>query len=222
MRAISCRKCGAKVSDQYSFCPNCLTIIGTTNTESFVVEERESSELLPKDKMRRAKGWKRWLGEPNILETYFMYAFLLSIFVGILFGFVNQTMYYLANAYMHRSSSAFEIFIHNFQVDVLTIFTGGLLILISNFLTFGAISGAIVVRHPTFVNTILVLVIVFGSYGIVEMSGHLCFGLIGFTFLERILLKKRTRLNRTSLIMLGTALMLVAASIEWWDILKIP
>jgi hypothetical protein len=46
--------------------------------------------------------------------------------------------------------------------------------------------------------------------------------LIGFTFLERVLLKKRTQLRRTPLFLLGTTLMLVAASIEWWDILQIP
>jgi formate/nitrite transporter FocA (FNT family) len=170
----------------------------------------------------KSKRWKRWLGEPNTPETYFVYAFLLSIFAGLLFGFVNQTTYYMVSTYLPRPTSAFDIFIHNFQVDLLAIITGGLELLFSNFMTFSVVSGAIVVRHVTLLKTVLALVIVFGSYGILEMAGHLCFGLIGFTFLERILLKKTTQLRRTSLFLLGTALMLVAASIEWWDILQIP
>ena len=128
----------------------------------------------------------------------------------------------MVSTYLPRPTSAFDIFIHNFLVDLLTIITGGLELLFSNFMTFSIVSGAIVVRHVTLLRTLLVLVIVFGSYGILEMAGHLCFGLIGFTFLERLLLKKRTQLRRTSLFLLGTALMLIAASIEWWEILQIP
>ena len=186
-----------------------------------VRENKKSSEPISIDRVRESKGWRRWLGELNTYEVYFVYAFLLSIVVGFLFGFVNQTLYYVANLYLPRPTSAFEIFIDNFQVDLLTTVTGGLLILLSSFLTFSAISGAIVAHHTAFLRAVFVIGVAFGSYGILEMAGHLCFGLVGFTFLERILLKKRTRLRRLSIFLLGTALMATAAAIEWWDILHI-
>lgn len=218
MRTITCEQCGARVSDQYSFCPNCLTPFSAEKPE-LIDRGREETEtnfgesLTPR--IGKTKKFTAWLGEANALERYFVYAFLLSIFLGIAFGFVNQTLYYMANAYLPRSTSAFDIFLHNFRNDLLIILTWSTLVLLSNFITFAAISGLIVARHIGFLEAIAIATIAFGTYGILEMGGHLCFGLIGFTLLERILLKKKTRLHRLTFFLLGTALLFVAALIEW-------
>lgn len=38
MRTVSCKKCSRKVSDQYSFCPNCLTLLNLKVNENLDVE----------------------------------------------------------------------------------------------------------------------------------------------------------------------------------------
>jgi hypothetical protein len=110
--------------------------------------------------------------------------------------------------------SAIDIFLHNFRNDILFILTGGTFALFSNFVTFAAISGLYVARHASLLVAVLVTAIAFGTYGTFEMLGHLCFGLIGFTFLERILLKKKTRLRRIPLFLSGSALIFLGALLE--------
>jgi uncharacterized membrane protein YjdF len=63
---------------------------------------------------------------------------------------------------------------------------------------------------------VITLVVVFATYGALEMVGHFCFGLVGFTFLERLVWKEKTNLRRVNILILGTVLMLAAAVIEWF------
>ena len=74
--------------------------------------------------------------------------------------------------------------------------------------------------RDTLLEEVRVMAIVFGTYGVLEMGGHLCFGLVGFTYLERLILKRRTGLRRARLFAVGTALMILAAVIEGWTIIS--
>jgi hypothetical protein len=160
-----------------------------------------------------------WFGKANAIEKYYVCAFLLSIVLGIIFGFLDNSLYYLVTV-MQIPKSAVYIFLHNFTVDLVTIATGGILVLLSNFLTFALISGLFDVRRYSLLEEARVLSIVFSTYGILEMAGHLCFGLLGFTYLERLILKRKTALRRLTLLIVGTVLIIVAAAIEGWTIIS--
>ena len=165
------------------------------------------------------KSIRTWFGKANSSEKYYVCAFLLSIFLGMVFGFLDNGLYYLVTVIQIPRSAA-GIFLHNFAVDLITIVTGGILVLLSNFLTFALISGLFDVRRYSFLEEVRVLLLVFGTYGILEMAGHLCFGLLGFTYLERLMLKRKTGLRRSSLFIVGTVLMIFAAVIEGWAIIS--
>jgi hypothetical protein len=81
-------------------------------------------ELSLKAAFGRPRSVKAWVGKPSALEKYYVYAFLLSILLGIVFGFINQSAYYAVNASLPTSTSAFDIFFHNFRNDILFIVTG--------------------------------------------------------------------------------------------------
>jgi hypothetical protein len=162
---------------------------------------------------------RTWFGKANAVEKYYVYAFLLSILLGVVFGFLDNSLYYLVTVIQIPKSAGY-IFLHNFAVDLITVVTGGILVLLSNFLTFALISGLFDVRRYSVLEEVRVLLIVFGTYGILEMAGHLCFGLLGFTYLERFILKKKTDLRRSSLLIVGTVLIIVAAAIEGWTIIS--
>ena len=162
---------------------------------------------------------RAWFGKANAVEKYYVCAFLLSILLGTIFGFLNNSLYYLVTV-MQIPKSAAYIFLHNFTVDLVTVVTGGILVLFSNFLTFALISGLFNVRRYSLLEEVRALSIVFSTYGILEMVGHLCFGLVGFTYLERLILKRKTGLRRSSLFIVGTVLIIVAAVIEGWTIIS--
>lgn len=165
------------------------------------------------------KSIRTWFGRVNSIERCYVCAFLLSIFVGLVFGFFNSTLYRLMIGPLRSiPRSAAGIFIHNFAVDLITVVTGGILVLLSNFLTFALISGLIAARRYSLLEDVGVLLLVFGTYGILELAGHLCFGLVGFTYLERLILKRKTGLRRSSLFIVGTVLLVIAAIIEGWMI----
>ncbi len=165
--------------------------------------------------MGKPKKSNAWLGAPTSLEIYYIYSFLLSIALGIVYGLFDKTWYYTAVARFPRSESPLGIFVHNISIDLLSVVTGGIFGLFSNFLTFSVISALFGALHVGFLRVIVVTGLVFGSYGLLEIAGHLCFGLVGFTYLERLVWKKETQLHRDHLFMLGAALIIVAASLEW-------
>jgi hypothetical protein len=156
-----------------------------------------------------------WFGKANSVEKYYVCAFSLSIFLGMIFGLFDHTLYdRIYPLIVSASTSAFGIFLHNFVEDIMSVLTGGILQLLSNFLTFAVIAGAFDVRQYDLLRVFRILLVAFGSYGVLEMAGHLCFGLVGFTYLERLVLKKRTGLRKLNLFILGVILVFVAAVIE--------
>ena len=160
---------------------------------------------------------RTWFGKPNSAEKYYACAFLLSILMGIIFGLFDTALYrLLSGPFRSLPRNAAYIFVHNFAVDLLTVATGGILELLSNFLTFALISESLNVHRYNFLEDARVLLIVFGTYGFLEMAGHLCFGLVGFTYLERLILKRKTGLRRSRLFIVGVVLIFVAAMIEGW------
>jgi hypothetical protein len=144
-----------------------------------------------------------------------MWAFLLSMIIGTVYGFFDPILYNVFAGDLPKSHSVVEIALHNLRVDVLSLLTGGLFGFVSNFLTFSLIGGLFGARHTSIFVVVVVFAIVFGTYGTLEMAGHLCFGLVGFTFLHRMIWKKKTRLRRLNILALGSALIFVAALVEW-------
>lgn len=155
-------------------------------------------------------------GKISDIEKYYVGAFLLSILLGAVFGLFGHALYYLIypSFGLGASMSAVWILLHNFVADIISVMTGGISMLLSNFLTYAVISGGFDVRQYSLLRGIRLLLIAFGTYGVLEMAGHLCFSLVGFTYLEKFVLKKKTGLRRLNLFMLGVILMLVAAVIE--------
>lgn len=92
--------------------------------------------------------------------------------------------------------------------------TGGIGGLLGNFITFAAIAGLLEAR-VSLVGAVFVLLILFGTFEPFELGGFLCFAIVGFTGLERVVWKRKTKLRRVRFLMLGTALLFVAAVIEW-------
>jgi len=200
-----------KVSDQYSYCPYCGASLSVRENETEMVETLVADFNI--------KSIRTWFGRANSVERYYLCAFLLSIFVGLAFGFFDSTLYRLMIGPLRSiPRSAAGIFLHNFAVDLITVVTGGILVLLSNFLTFALISGLFAARRYSLLEDVGILLIVSGTYGILELAGHLCFGLLGFTYLERLILKRKTGLRRLSLFIVGTVLLVIAAVIEGWMI----
>lgn len=170
---------------------------------------------MPKVRATSTPNVRTWIGNPSRFEIYYVYAFLLSIVLGIVYGFADKTFYYATIPYLPRSESAFAIFLHNFSLDLVSIVTGGIFGLLSNFVTFSVLSAGLEVRHVGLLKTILIVGLALCAYGILEITGRLCLSLTGFTYLERIVWKKTTRLRRDRIFVLGTALVFVAALTEW-------
>ena len=109
------------------------------------------------------KSIRTLFGTTNNLEVYYVCAFLLSILLSAIFGFLDNSLYYLITI-IQIPKSALYIFLHNFVVDLITVATGGILVLFSNFLTFTVISGLFAVRKYTLFGKVRVMAIVFGTW----------------------------------------------------------
>ncbi len=156
-----------------------------------------------------------WLGSPSTYEEYYISVFFFSIAFGVIYGYFDKTFFYIATAYLPRQQSAVAIFLHNFSLDLLSVVTGGAFGLLSNFVTFAALPGLLESRHLGFLKVIEAIVVTLSTYGLLEIAGGLCLSLTGFTYLEKIAWKKKTRLHRDHLFIFGVVLVAVAASIEW-------
>jgi len=109
---------------------------------------------------------------------------------------------------------AISIFSHNFLVGIVSALTGGIGGLLANFITFAVIAGLLEAR-VSLVGAVFILLILFGTFEPLELGGFLCFAIVGFTSLDRVVWKRKTKLRRVRFLMLGTALLFVAAVIEW-------
>ena len=74
---------------------------------------------------------------------------------------------------------------------------------------------AVLEARVSLVGAVLILLILFGTFEPLELGGFLCFAIVGFTSLDRVVWKRKTKLRRVRFLMLGTALLFVAAVIEW-------
>jgi hypothetical protein len=211
MSQATCEKCGSKVSDKYHFCDNCGTPISSPTTQRRGIRDRLRTTL----------------GSLNKHEKYYGLLFLLSMFLGAAYGSFDKTIYIIAREQLPKSPTILDIFLHNITVDLISTLTGGVFGIISNIVTYsifpGMFENAFADRGMSFVGVIaaiiaivITLVVVFATYGALEMVGHFCFGLVGFTFLERLVWKEKTNLRRVNILILGTVLMLAAAVIEWF------
>ncbi len=219
---VECRKCGQKVSIHYSYCPNCQTPIARVRpiiTSPPEVESDGNRSLILSLRGR--------LGELSNHEKHYAYVFVLSAVAGSVFGLFNQS---LALTFLRRFRQAISepapthplsIFSHNFVVGLLSVLTGGISMLLSQFLTFAAVTGLLRLIAVLPVAHIPLTLIVILSIGfmvvlIVEQGGFLCFSVVGFTGLERIVWKRKTKLRRIRFLLLGTFLLFIAAILEWW------
>jgi hypothetical protein len=171
-------------------------------------------------------------GDLNRGEKYYVYVYVLSVVLGLSYGFFDKSI--ARGAVRHLPllesqlsvTSALEIFLHNFEVALFSAVTGGVGGLVSNFLTYSAISGFFGLptnQSPTLsssISPLLALVIVllaligFIVVALLEWGGSLCFAITGFTVLERAE-KRKTKLRRGRLLLLGMALLFVAALLDW-------
>jgi hypothetical protein len=209
MRDTLCKKCGRKISDQYSFCTYCLTPIPARTTERTI----RANKIVGRSLSHRETP-KSWLGKLNSVEKYYTCAYLLSIILGIIFGFVDKMFYYMALTSIHTPYDVLTIFAGNFKAGLLSAMTGGSIGLLSNFVTFAAVPGLFETKGISFVRAIFILGIAFATYWSFEIAGELCLSLAGLTFWERIF-KHKTQIRSLTLFIMGSALLLLAALLEW-------
>jgi len=164
---------------------------------------------------------RTWFGSPNSAEKYYAWAFFSSILLGMIFGLFDTTLYdFMIGSFRSLPHDAAYIFVHNFAADLVAVGTGGISQLVSNILTFALISESLSAHRYNFLQDARLLLIILGTYGTLEMAGHFCFGLVGFTYLERLILKRKTGLRTSKLLIVGVVLIFVAAMIEGWMIIQ--
>lgn len=93
MRLISCKKCGAKVSNQYSYCTNCQAPLDAKD-----LEETEYSAIQPKSRSTLA-GWLLSPAEAkrapkHKLPSDSRQGAVVGAFVGFIYGIVGATYAY--------------------------------------------------------------------------------------------------------------------------------
>jgi len=214
---VKCSKCGENVSRYYSFCPHCQKTLGPS--------EESVQEIQPETAKPNTKASARTsaLGKINRREKYYVCVFIMSGVLGFAYGLLDPTLARMVLPFFQIGSgeSALSIFSHNLLVAILSTLTGGVLILVSQFVTFAVAGGGLRlglgVSHaarPISVGIALDLLLSVILVLPLEQCGFLCFSLIGFTGLERIFWKQRTDLRWHRLLLLGICLLLVAATIE--------
>lgn len=160
-------------------------------------------------------------GELNTQERYYSYAFLLSIAAGLGYGLVDTSLAQAAAREIPPVATSLAIFSHNFELAIVGVVTVGVGALVMNFITYAAASGLIAlgISHgpsnhvPPPIGTLLVSGIGLIVVALLEEGGIFCFGLTGFTLLEA-LRKRKTRLYRGRLIVTGTIMLFLAATLE--------
>jgi hypothetical protein len=195
------------------------------------LETSRKTKVRPKRNRKAPKRIRVWpkslLGEINKDEKYFLYVYALSIVLGLVYGLFDNSIGKAAAAKFASMppDTPFAIFSHNFLLNVVSTLTGGIGGLVVNFITYAAISGMVelavshslpVARsHPvlSFEIVALDLISVFMVW-LLELCAGMCFAISGFSFIER-LWKRRTKLRRIRLLLLGTILLFIGAVLEW-------
>ena len=154
------------------------------------------------------------LGELNSSEKYFLDAFFLSIALGFVYGLFNRGLYRMASRMSFAHYTAISTFAHNLLIGIISALTGGTFGLLANFITFAAVAGALETHASLLPRMIVRLILALCAFEPLELGGFLCFAIVGFTCVEKLILKTRTMLRVVRLLILGTVLLFVAAVIE--------
>jgi len=216
--AIKCPKCGAEVSSEYNFCPHCRTSIKAR--DGVVSESSTEEDVRPISQQNAPEQIRFFLGELNTSERHFIYAFFLSSALGFVLGLFVTAVYPIASMPFQMAvvskphfTHAISLFSHNLLVAIVSALTGGIGGLFSNFITFALV--AITLNSRVSLVGAIFLLFAYCMFEPLELGGCLCFAIVGYTGLEKLVWKRKTRLRVGRFLILGTALLFIAAVIEW-------
>ena len=143
----------------------------------------------------------------NKWEKIYAILFMLTIALGIIYGFAN-TNYYKTQE-INDANSFLDIFLWNSRIGLMVFFTAGALKFVTNIFTFAYVSSAITTANvPIFWVFLLI-------HGIPEMLAFFFFGISGIAFFEKIF-KIQTNVSIKRFLFLAFALLFVAAILEWY------
>lgn len=147
------------------------------------------------------------------LEKWFAILFIASIGAGVVYGLVDPSYYLCCEEYLgvpKEGSSPIEIFSNNYFLGLIEMFTAGLFGIYLNFHTFSTASSYLYTNGQLIGLPILVVI------GFLELAGSLLLGLVGISFVERTLLKIKSKLDWKQLFFLATILIFLGAIIEYF------
>ncbi|MBI2545020.1 MAG: hypothetical protein HYW22_00255 [Candidatus Aenigmarchaeota archaeon] len=136
----------------------------------------------------------------------------MSILAGLSFGFIDKTYYKCCEdsiGIQLGGTNLIKIFADNYLISISELITIGISNLYFNFHTFSVASSYLNAQGTLYVLPIIFIV------GIFELVGALCMGLVGFVFIEKKLLKIKSKLDSELLFFYGTGLIFLGAVIEY-------
>ena len=156
------------------------------------------------------------IGETNKFENFYVILFVLSIFAGMIYGVANAGYYQpfeeRGALELQEGENNFTIFYRNFLLSLIDLVTAGLAGIYFTFQTFAVSASYFYSQGIIFALFFLYV------YGAFELLGALVFGLVGFSFAERIF-RVKSKLKVKNLFLLGVLLMFLASIIEYGFIL---
>ncbi len=147
------------------------------------------------------------------LEKWYSTAFFMFIVAGIGYGIVDREYYLCCEDFVgvpEEGTSPMEIFSNNYFLGIAEMLTAGLFSLYLNFHTFAVSSSYLYANGQLIALPIIFLI------GILELAGSLLLGLVGISFVERKLLKIKSKLDWKHLFFIGTVFIFLGAIIEYF------
>ena len=146
------------------------------------------------------------------LEKIYVSLFVLSIIIGLLYGFYDKNYFKCCDDSIgvpEGGTSPIIIFTGNYLISLSELITLGISSLYFNFHTFSVASSYLNSQGTLFILPIIFVV------GIFELVGALLMGLTGFVFVEKKLLKIKSKLDSEILFFCGTGLIFIGAIVEY-------
>lgn len=156
------------------------------------------------------KFFRRILGKTNKIENIYIYIFIFSILLGIVYGIFDKNYYKCCETSlaMTENDNVLTIFFSNFFLAAINLITAGISILFINFHTFSITSSYLNSQGTLFALPFLFI------HGFFEMFGVLLFGLTGLSLFEKKILRRKSLLKWSRLLGYGAIFLLLGAFIE--------
>lgn len=145
-------------------------------------------------------------------EKIYIIIFIASILAGMAYGLVDRDYFKCCENSIgvpKEGTSPMKIFTSNYFLSLTEMLTAGLSSLYFNFHTFSITSSYLNSNGEMLTLPIILFI------GIFELTGGLLLALAGFGFVERKLLKIKSRLKFWQPFLLGTALIFIGAIFEY-------